>query len=134
MDNTNEKLLEIYLLFLQLYEDDIIIIYGVENIEKYNIEVNYYSVCFSKDNYKSLFNIDKISQKEQLLSKLNKAYNLKNFDYTNLDFKNFIKDFKESLEGFTDFNQPIEFDCNNNDQKLIYKSEIFVINFINEFI
>ena len=117
MDNTNEKLLEIYLLFLQLYEKDIIIIYGIENIEKYNIEVNYYSVCFSKDDYKSLFNIDKISEKEKLLSKLNKAYNLKNFDYTNLDFKNFIKDFKESLEGFPDFNQPIEFDCNNNELK-----------------
>ena len=26
------------------------------------------------------------------------------------------------------------FDCNNNDQKLIYKSEIFVINFINELV
>ena len=64
-----------------------------------------------------LFNKNKISEKELLFDFLEKAYKLKNFDYNNISFKNFIKDFKKSLKEFPDFNQPIEYDCNNDELK-----------------
>ena len=64
IDNTNEKLLEIYLLFLNLYEKNLIFKYNENNIEKYDSELEYYSVCFSKEEYKILFNKDKKSEKE----------------------------------------------------------------------
>ena len=64
IDNTNEKLLEIYLLFLNLYEKEIIKKFEDSNIEKFKDEVLFYSVCFSKNDYKELFNIDKKVKKK----------------------------------------------------------------------
>ena len=124
IDNTNQKLLEIYLLFLNLYEINLITEYGEENIEKYNNEVNYYSACFSKEDYKILFEKDKNSEEEILFNFLEKAMKLQNFDYNNLSFKNLINEINDK---FPDFNQPIEYDCNNNELKwFIIKKHIFI--------
>ena len=117
IDNTNVKLLEIYLLLLQLYEKDLIINFGEDNIEKYDDEVKYYSVCFSKENYKELFNFDKTSEKELLLNFLNTINQFDNFNYDNIKFKNYLLEFKKNSKKFPDFNQPIEFDCDNNELK-----------------
>ena len=131
IDNTNEKLLEIYLLFLKLYEQNLISKYNSNFIEKYDSELEYYSVCFSPEDYKILFNKDKKSEKELLFAFLNDAYKQKNFDFSNLDFKNFIKEFKKNFKEPPDFNQPIEYDCSNNELKWhCIKVHIF-ISFLN---
>ena len=117
IDNTNEKLLEIYLLFLNLYENEIIAKFEGNNIEKYKDEVIFYSVCFSKNDYKELFNLDKKSEKEELFNILTEAYKLNNFDYNNSNFKRFIQKLKENYKKFHNFNQPIEYDCINNELK-----------------
>ena len=48
---------------------------------------------------------------------------LQNFDYNNLSFKKLINEINDK---FPDFNQPIEYDCNNNYLKwFIIKKYIF---------
>ena len=132
IDNTNEKLLEIYLLFLNLHEQKLINKYGENFIEKYVSELEYYSVCFSPEEYKILFNKEKEGEKELLFGFLDKAYNLKNFDFSDVDFKKFVHDLKDStLEGFPDFNQPIEYDCNNDELKWYSIKEHIFISFLN---
>ena len=132
IDNTNEKLLEIYLLFLNLHEQKLINKYGENFIEKYVSELEYYSVCFSPEEYKILFNKEKEGEKELLFGFLDKAYNLKNFDFSDVDFKKFVHDLKDStLEGFPDFNQPIEYDCNNDELKWYSIKEHIFITFLN---
>ena len=127
-DNTNEKLLEIYLLFLQLYEKYLIMNFGEINIEKYNDEVEYYSVCFSKEDYKDLFNLDKVSEREKILNFLTEANELDNFNYNNSKFTDFIEKFRNEQTKFPDFNQPIEYDCNNNELKWFsIKLHIFIV-------
>ena len=64
-------------------------------MEKFKDEVIFYSVCFSKNDYKELFNLEKKSEKEELFNVLTEAYNLKNFDYNNSDFKRFIQKLKK---------------------------------------
>ena len=115
IDNTNVKLLEIYLLFLKLYEKNLINKYNTNFIEKYDRELEYYSVCFSPEEYKILFNKDKKSEKELLFTFLNDAYKQKNFDFSNLEFKNFIKEYKKNYKEAPNFNQPIEYDFSNNE-------------------
>ena len=117
IDNTNEKLLEIYLLFINIYEKYLVQKFEDNNIEKYENEVKYYSVCFSKENYKELFNLDKKSEKEILFEFLNDINKFDNFNYDNSEFIKFIENFKKKLIKFPDFNQPIEYDCNNNELK-----------------
>ena len=131
IDNTNEKLLEIYLLFLNLYEKKLINKYNENLIEKYDNELEYYSVCFSVNEYKILFNKDKKGERELLFNFLDDAYKLNNFDFSNIDFRNFVKDFKKSLKEFPDFNQPIEYDCNNDELKWFSIKEHIFITFLN---
>ena len=127
IDNTNEKLLRTYLLFLGLFEKVLISNLTENNIEKYNIELDYYSVCFSKNDYKELFGKDKNSEKDLLFKFIDEACALNNFDYTNPDFKRFIEEFKYTLKTFPDFNQPIEYNCKNEELKWFsIKSHIFL--------
>ena len=112
------------MLFLKLYEKNLQIKFE-DFIEKYDNDCDYYSVCFSQEEYKVLFNKDKTSEKELLFDFLEKAYKLKNFDYNNISFKNFIKDLKTYLKKFPDFNQPIEYDCNNDELNGIVLKYIF---------
>ena len=115
IDNTNVKLLEIYLLFLSLNEQKLIDIFSEKNIEKYNEEVEYYSVCFSKDEYKALYGKDKESEKDKLFKFLSDACNLNNFDYNNIELAKLIDKIKNVNPKFPKFNQPIEYDCENNE-------------------
>ena len=115
IDNTNIKLLEIYLLFIKSYEKELFDIFTENNIEKYDNEVEYYSVCFTKENYKILFNRDKEVEKDQLFKFLKDIDSLNNFNYDDKDFINFIEQFKMEDHRFPDFNQPIEFDCDNEE-------------------
>ena len=115
LDNTNEKLLKIYLLFLNFHEKILIKTFKEENIEKYNDELKYYSACFSKEDYKSLFNEDKESEKTKILKFLKEAYALPNFDYGTSNLTNFLKNYEETLANLPNFNQPIEYDCENKE-------------------
>ena len=127
IDNTNEKLLEIYLLFIQLYEKYLIRNFGETKIEKYKDENSYYSVCFSKEDYQELFDLDKDSERESLFKFLNEINKFDNFDYDNSEFKNYIDKFRKENTQFPDFNQPIEYDCNNSELKWYsIKSHIFI--------
>lgn len=128
IDNTNEKLLEIYLLYIKLNEEILIKIFGESNVEKYNDEIKYYSVCYSKESYKELFDLDKKSEKEILFEFLNKAYKLQNFDIKNYDLKRLIEDLKNSYPQFPKFNMPIEYDSNNDELKWFsIKLHIFLV-------
>ena len=127
IDNTNKKLLEIYLLFLNLYENLLLTNYTEKNIEKYDKEFKYYSVCFNKDEYKIFFNEDKTNEKEVLLEFLNKANKLNNFKYNNPEFQKFLDEYKDKLTDFPDFNQPIEYDFYNDELKwFMLKMQIFI--------
>ena len=127
IDNTNKKLLEIYLLFLNLYENLLLENYTKKNIEKYKNEVKYYSVCFNKDEYKIFFNEDKTNEKEVLLEFLNKANKLNNFKYNNPEFQKFLDEYKDKLTDFQDFNQPIEYDFYNDELKwFMLKMQTFI--------
>ena len=117
IDNTNVKLLEIYLLFIYLYEKDLIKIFTEKYIEKYNDEVKYYSVCFSKEAYKDLFDLDKQSEKQKLFEFINNAYKLQNFDYNNHDLERLLDNLRDTNKEFPDFNQPIEYDIDNDELK-----------------
>ena len=114
IDNTNKNLLEIYLFFIEKYENEISEIFGEDCIEKYNKEVEYYKVCFSKDEYKSLAGTDKKSEKEELFDFLKEMKSFQNFDHNNSTFIKKILGLKEE-KVFPDFNQPLEFDCNNEE-------------------
>jgi len=113
IDNTNDKLLEIYLIFLNKYESTLLKDESIKYIEKYNVEVNYYYPCFSKEKYKALFNIDKRSEKEIVLNFLKKAHNTKKFLIDNEDFQLLVDEAIELSSDLPDFNQPIEYDCKN---------------------
>ena len=103
MDNTNDKLLEIYLFFLNKYETILIKDESLgKYIEKYESEVNYYYPCFSKERYKILFNIKKEGEKEIVLDFLQKAY-----------VQVLVDEAQKILLNLPDFNQPIEYDCKN---------------------
>ena len=129
IDNTNVKLLEIYLLFLNLFENKIIEKFDENSMEKFKDEVIFYSVCFSKNDYKELFNLEKKSEKEELFNVLTEAYKLKNFDYNNSDFKRFIQKLKNNYKKFPNFNQPIEYDCINNELKWFSVKMHIIITF-----
>ena len=135
IDNTNITILKIYLSFINFYEKELINIFSEDNIDKYDKEVKYYSVCFSKDEYKKIFNMDKESkesQKDEFFKLLTKAYKLPNFDYNNLAFKNFINELKDDEMEIPDFNQPIEFDC-DNEELLWFSIRMHIFNNFREF-
>lgn len=116
LDNTNASLLSIYLLFINSYEDKLINYFKEENIEKYEKEIKYYEPCFSKEEFKILFNLYKQSEKDIVLNFINQAYSIKNYNYDNPLLKNFVVEKLKDIS-FPKFNQPIEFDCPNEELK-----------------
>ena len=77
-------------------------------------EIKYYEPCFSKEDYKRLFDITKLSEKEIVLNFINKAYSIKHYIYNDEDLKTLVNQLKNI---FPKFNQPIEFDCLNEELK-----------------
>ena len=114
IDNTNDALLRIYLLLLKSYESKLIEYFKEENIQKYEEEIKYYEPCFPKEDYKSLFDITKQSEKEIVLNFINKAYSIKHYTYNDEDLKTLINQLKNN---FPKINQTIEFDCPNEELK-----------------
>jgi len=114
IDNTNDKLLEIYLFFLNKYESTLIKDESLgEYIEKYESEVKYYYPCFSKERYKILFNIEKEGEKEIVLNFLQKAYEIKRFIIGDENLQVLADEALKLSLDLPDFNQPIEYDCKN---------------------
>ena len=114
IDNANDKLLEIYLYFLNKYESTLIKDESLgKYIEKYESEVNYYYPCFSKERYKILFNIKKEGEKEIVLDFLQKAYEIKSFIIGDEKFQVLVDEAQKLSLNLPDFNQPIEYDCKN---------------------
>lgn len=132
LDNSNKMLIEIYLIFLKEYETILIEHFSEEKIEIYNKERKYYYPCFSKEEYKILFDLDKESEKNIIITFLNEANNLKNFDYNNGDLKNLVNKAKELMLDLPDFNQPIELDCSNEELKW-HKIKINILSKFKDF-
>ena len=121
-DETNITLLKDYLLFLKNNKT----LLEKENIphEKFEDELNYYSVFFEKDKLKDLFGYEIKSEKSKLVDLMNDYYN-------NLKKKTF-KEFKKKIEKEYKrryFNQPISF----NSKELLYYdcSEIIYCDILN---
>ena len=117
LDNTNKKLIEIYLIFLNEYETHLLEHFSEEKIERYKKEVKYYYPCFSQKEYKILFGLDKNSEENIITKFLEEAYNLEKFNYNNEDLKNLVNKANKLLLDMPDFNQPIELDCSNEELK-----------------
>ena len=114
IDNTNDKLLEIYLFFLNKYESILMKDeYLGKYIEKYESEINYYYPCFSKERYKTLFDIEKDGEKEIVLGFLQKAYKIKRFIIDDKNFQVLVDEAQKLSLNLPDFNQPIEYDSKN---------------------
>ena len=117
LDNSNENLIEIYLIFLSLYIKKLKTIFSEEKIEEYNSEVKYYRPCFSRKDYKRLFGLKKNSEKFIVMEFLKKAYRIKKYLYDNVDLATLVKKAKKILKNTPDFNQPIELDNPNKELK-----------------
>ena len=114
IDNTNVNLLIIYLLLIKSYENKLVEYFKEDNIQKYKEEIKYYEPCFSKEDYEELFGLNKQSEKDTVLLFIDKAYEIKNYQYNNIILEKFISEIKND---FPNFNQPIEFDCANEELK-----------------
>ena len=116
IDNTNDNLLSIYLLFLKIYENKLKDNLNENEIQEYNIEIKYYEPCFSKEEYQSLFDENKESEKITVLNFIEKAYSVKSYKYDNKDLVKLIKDEDINID-FPKFNQKIDYDCPNKELK-----------------
>ena len=117
LDNSNKILIEIYLIFLGQYEKILKEIFSEEKIEIYSKERKYYYPCFSKEEYKVLFDLDKDSEKNIIIKFIEEANNLNNFDYNNNNSKNLVNKARELMDNLPDFNQPLELDSSNEELK-----------------
>ena len=118
-DNTNKRLINIYLEFIKLNEEQLQEYYN-NNYETYNDEFEYYSILFLHDNgIDNHFN--KLFQKElfhnllkQIVDKEQKTTDIFNEEDIDRILKNFIV-----------FNQPITY----NNEELYWHRNIFIIYF-----
>ena len=117
LDNSNEKLVEIYLIFLNFYQNNVANIFSIQDIELFKNEVKYYKPCFSGEDYMDLFGLKKKCEKDIVFNFLEKASKIKNYNYDNSDLKKLMKKAKKLLKRVPDFNQPIEFDNPNIELK-----------------
>ena len=116
-DNTNKKLLEKYLHFLEKNETKLE--EKIQNLDKYENEVEFYKVCFDKEEYKVFrrtLTKDK-SEKEKLIEFLTK---FKNSDIE--EFKQLATEIK-SMNEYPYFNQPI---TEENEELLFFKIKLIL--------
>ena len=133
LDNTNEKLVEIYLIFLSLYINILKNNFSEQKIEEYDSEVKNFYPCFSKTDYKTLFGLDKESEKDIVFNFLMEAYKIKSYNIdNNIGLKSLIAKAKSLLINIPDFNQPIELDSQNEELKW-YKIKINILTAFNGF-
>ena len=118
LDNTNEKLAEIYLIFLSLYINILKNNFTEQKIEEYDSEVKNFYPCFSKADYKTLFDLDKESEKDIVFNFLEEASKIKTYNIdNNIELNNLVAKAKSLLVNIPDFNQPIELDNQNEELK-----------------
>ena len=127
-DNTNKKILEIYLKFLKDNRDKI-----EKDIPKYEEELNYYKVCFNHEELKEKFQIDKNSEKDNFINFLkyiNEIINNNNNNNNNDDDKLFglYNSLNDRFKKISKFNQPII--DNENSELYFYKNYVLFHSFL----
>ena len=122
-DNTNKILVEQYLKFLKINETELEKIYN-NNLEKFDNEVKFYEVIFTKEEYHSKFNARKTdSEREKLINFLLEVKNSDIFQFRQLISK--IKTMNE----YPYFNQPI---TKENEELLFFNAKLTLFNGISQ--
>ena len=116
-DETNKDLLLKYLKFLKENEAKL----DEENLmhEKFTDELIYYSIFFEEEEFKKLFNFDKISEKKKLLNLLS--------DYSSSIEKKSLEELKETVgKEYIErkFNQPLHY---NSKEIIYYRCKVMLI-------
>ena len=118
-DNTNKNLLIKYLKFLEKNENYLRILYK-NNFEEYKNERDYYSKVFTAEEYKKHFNSTKVSQKNELITLLERILGYNGDKQDDLKkFENFLKECEKYFENIIYFNMPIDF---SNQELMYYKN------------
>ena len=114
-DNTNKTLIKKYLNFLNKNQEQL---KNSFNIETYEDEIQYYKVCFKKEELNEYFNEQKeLSEKESVINFLSNLINIKN----KMEFFEFKNNKIDGLKNISFFNQPID---TNNEELFFYKNKI----------
>ena len=118
-DNVSEDIVEKYLSFLKQNNGQL---KGYHNIEPYNKEIKYYSVCFTPEQLSHKFDYydKKEDEKTQFVSLLNEIVE-KTIDENNID--SFLSKYEKIKQNITTFNQPVEF---NNKELYFFVSKIIL--------
>jgi len=103
-DNTNKELIIFYLKYLKENQELLKNIFN-DNIEDYNEEVNYYLNIFNIDEAKKYFNINKISQKDNLFSLM---VDLSNKNYS--EFEYYLNNLNNYYKNSINYNMPPDFE------------------------
>ena len=118
-DNTNKTLLVYYLKFLK--EKETILSKITQYYETYKDEVEYYKVCFDKEEYKNNFELIKeSSEKDNLLEFMKEFIKIKNKN----EFTKMGNTIKEMAE-YPYFNQAI---TSKNKELMYYKNKLLIYN------
>ena len=118
-DNTNEKLLEKYLIFLKKNESELQKTFP--NLDDFLNEVGFYKVFFNKDDYYKIFQLQKEkSEKEELIDFLTQFKNCSNLQ----QFKKLISTIK-TMNEYSYFNQPI---TGENEELIFFGAKLNLFN------
>lgn len=126
-DNTNEKLLKEYLLFIQKNENYLKKEFN-EYYEEYEKELYYYKRFFSKDKFSNYFKKNKNSEKEELLELFKHIIDLAPNASIKNELQSIIDDYKTQIF----FNQPL--DTEINDELFYFNLKLNVMYFFAELI
>jgi len=117
-DNVNKKILTKYLQFLKQNDEQL---KKFDDVELFDEEIEYYSVCYSKDELMDNFGSTKEkSEKSKFLSLLD-TISKQILDEKDID--SFLSKFKVIKQNLTTFNQPVEFE---NKELYFYISKVII--------
>ena len=121
-DNVEKKILIKYLKFLKLNYEKLIKNENPDNIDSYDDEIKYYSVCFTKQELIDNFEYNKEKdEKTEFLLLLNQI-SKKNITEQNFDY--IFEDLEKIKDKLPTFNQPIEF---TNKELYFYMNKASII-------
>ena len=119
-DNVNKKILIKYLKFLQKNNEEL---KKVDNVELYDKEIEYYRVCFTKDELMQEFEYKtEKDEKFEFLSLLDEI-SKQHITEKDMDMDSFLSKFEKIKKNLTTFNQPVEFD---NKELYFYISKVII--------
>ena len=119
-DNTNKKLLLIYLNFIKKNENKLREIFN-NNIDEFSDELDYYSLVFTKEEKKMYFNISQASNKEEFYSFLNSILKLNSNNFTDINkFENILNSCEKDFVINSYFNMPIDL---SNEEFFYYRNK-----------